>query len=138
MFQILGFIGITHRPQSSSSLGLPYYRVLNMNLKKELLRPMGRFESFRCWGLGWSRLGLGPSRWTCFGLSFCAHGTRGCGTFVQDGLLRPGDLPKPWNYVAEWFDLRVTTHILLMRSQGKSIKASKRPEDLSPIQLAVP
>ena len=36
--------GSTHRPLSSSSLGLPY-RILNRNHKKELLRgPMGRSD----------------------------------------------------------------------------------------------
>ena len=37
----------THRPLSSSFLGLPY-RILNINRKKELLR--GLWVEFRAWG----------------------------------------------------------------------------------------
>ena len=39
----LGVVGVTHRPLSSSFLGLPY-RILNINHKKELLRGRGGRE----------------------------------------------------------------------------------------------
>ena len=46
-------LGLTHRPLSSSFLGLPY-RTLNINHKKELHRGLWVGLGFRVWAVGLS------------------------------------------------------------------------------------
>ena len=69
-----GSIGATHRPQSSSFLGLPY-RILNMNPKRELL-----------WGLWLESIYKYKYKYIYIGVLLLEHYFRGVGELK--GLVR--------------------------------------------------